>query len=248
MSRRNVIVALLAIALVIGGAIVSATQDARFDDEPAAADGPPISETLVAIQDCPYGEASCILGQGIERALRRGNVDAVMQFGAPRFYICPGPGRSGAPSPLCDRVGTDEGRLGYPVARRGDEASVVEPAILRATLQAFVEAILPDAEDEVGDGAIRLYAFSCSEAAFPAQNVSCAKEGIIFSAILRREAGLQREVLVFWAQGGFQGRTLPFTELWEGPVVTAEVPVLFETGGRLVDLGEVDVIDQSLPR
>jgi hypothetical protein len=248
MSRRNLIFAVLAVALVIGGAIVSATQDSRFDEKPPDEGGPPLSETLVAIQDCPYGEASCILGQGIERALQRGNVAAVMEFGAPRFYICPGPGTSGAPSPLCDRAGADTGRSGYPVTQRNGRASVVEPAIVRAMLQAFVDAIRPEAQDEVGDGTLRLYAFSCTEAAFPAQNVSCSKEGIIFSAILERGSVVQRELLVFWAQGGFQGRTLPFTEVWEGSVAAEETAVLFQTGGRLDDLGEVDVIDQSLPR
>jgi hypothetical protein len=248
MSRRNLIIAVLAVALVIGGAIVSATQDSRFDERTPDDGGPSVSETLVAIQDCPYGDASCILGQGIERALQRGNVDAVMEFGSPRFYICPGPGQSGAPSPLCDRVGADEGRQGYPVAQRSGEVSVVDPAVVSAMLQAFVEAVEPKAQDEVGDGTLRLYAFSCTEAAFPAQNVSCAKEGIIFSAILRRDSGTRREILVFWAQGGFQGRTLPFTEVWEGAVTGEDVAVLFRTGGRLADLGEVDVIDQSLPR
>jgi hypothetical protein len=240
---------ILAIALVIGGAYVSSQQADRFGDEPAAPDALVAVGTLIAIQDCPYGEASCILGQGIERALQGGHVDAVMEFGAPRLYICPGPERSDSPSPLCDRVGADEGRVGYPIARRGGDASVVvPPEVVRATLKAFVDAIQPDAQDAVGDGEIRLYAFSCSREAFPAQNLSCAREGIILSAILDRGEGVQRELLVFWAEGGFGGRTLPFTELWDGVVPQDEVALLFETGGRLADLGEVDVIDQSLPR
>lgn len=248
MSRRNILFAVLAIALVIGGAYVSSQQTGRFDDEASNGDAPLPEGTLVAIQDCPYGEASCILGQGIERALQRANVDAVMDFGAPRLYICPGPGRSGAPSPLCDRVGADDGRPGYPIARRGGEASVVPPEVVRAMLDAFVDSVQPEAQDTVGDGEITLYAFSCTHQAFPAQNLSCAREGIILSAILDRGDGEQRELLVFWAEGGFAGRTLPFTELWDGVVPADEVPLLFETGGRLEDLGEVDVIDQSLPR
>lgn len=247
MSGRNLIFAVLALALVIGGAYVSSQQGTRFDDE-ADNSVPLLEGTLVAIQDCPYGEASCILGQGIERALQARQVDAVMQFGAPRLYICPGPGRSDSPSPLCDRLGADEGRPGYPVRQRGGEASVVPSEVVRAMLKAFVDAIQPDAEDEVGDGVIRLYAFSCARRAFPAQNLSCAREGIILSAIVDRGAGAQRELLVFWAEGGFAGRTLPFTELWDGVVPADEVALLFETGGRLDDLGEVDVIDQSLPR
>jgi hypothetical protein len=248
MSGRNLIFALLAIALVIGGAYVSSQQGNRFDDEADATDLPLPEGTLVAIQDCPYGEASCILGQGIERALQARQVDAVMEFGAPRLYICPGPGRSDSPSPLCDRLGANEGRPGYPVKRRGGEALVVPSEFVRAMLKAFVDAIRPDAADEVGDGEIKLYAFSCTHQAFPAQNLSCAREGIILSAIVNRGEVAQRELLVFWAEGGFAGRTLPFTELWDGVVPADEVALLFETGGRLADLGEVDVIDQSLPR
>jgi hypothetical protein len=120
--------------------------------------------------------------------------------------------------------------------------------VVHATLSAFVDAIQPDAQDEVGPGQISLYAFSCSLEAFPAQNLSCAREGIILSAIVDRGDGARRELLVFWAEGGFAGRTLPFTELWDGVVTADELALLFETGGRLEDLGEVDVIDQSLPR
>jgi len=248
MSRRNMIIAALAVALVIGGAYVSSQQDDRFDDG-AEVDGEPAPEsTLIAIQDCPYGEASCILAQGIERALRSGNVDAVMEFGAPTFYICPGPGRSDSPSPLCDRVGADQGREGYPIRSRFGPQAIVPPEVLRATLQAFVDAVQPETQDEVGPGLLALYAFSCTQKAFPAQNLSCAREGIILSAILDRGQRPHRELLVFWAEGGFGGRTLPFTELWEGGLLEAEVSVLFETGGELEDLGEVDVIDQSLPR
>jgi hypothetical protein len=246
MTRRNVIVVVLAVALVIGGAIASFVQDGRRDGNTDATAFP--QGTLEPIVDCPYGDASCILGQGIERALQRGNVGAVMEFGAPRFYICPGPSDATAPAPLCDGTGPDEGRSGYPVARLHGETSVVEPDALRSTLQAFVDAVQPDMTDDIGSGSLQLYSFSCTQAAFPAQNVSCAREGIILSAILKRDAGTQRELLVFWAQGGFQGRTLPFTEVWEGVVPAQDAGVLFKTGGSLADLGQVHVIDQSLRR
>jgi hypothetical protein len=248
MSRRNVIIAVLALALVIGGAYVSWQQEQRLDEE-AELEAELVPEgTLVAIEDCPYGEASCILGQGIERALQRGRVDAVMEFGAPAFFICPGPGRSGAPSPLCDRAGADEGRLGYPIAERGGAASIVEPDALRETLQNFVDAVVFTARDEVGDGILTLYAFSCTDRPLAVQNVSCAREGIILSAIVEHGDGPRREVLIFWARGGFAGRALPFTELWTGAVESNEYDALFGAGGRLDDLGEVHVIDQSLPR
>jgi hypothetical protein len=245
MTRRNVIVMVLAVALVVGGAIVSFVQSNRVDDEAAGANLFP-EGTLEPIVDCPYGDASCVLGQGIERALQLDKVDAVMEFGAARFYICPGPDARDVPSPLCDGVATDEGRYGYPVAQLHRAASVVEPDALRATLQAFVDAVQPGAKDDIGSGDLKLYSFSCTQAAFPAQNLSCAKEGIILSAILQRDIGAQRELLVFWAQGGFQGRTLPFTEVWEGSVEPDEAAILFKTGGSLPDIGSVHVIDQSL--
>ncbi len=248
MSRRNLIFAALAVALVIGGAYVSSQQDIRQSDEPDTADPLAAVETLIAIQDCPYGEASCILGQGIERALQRGNVNAVMTFGEPRLYICPGPGRSDAPSPLCGGVGADEGRSGLPVMTRFGESFVVTLEVVRARLQSFVDAIQPEGQDEVGSGELTLYAFSCTQEAFPAQNLSCAREGIILSALVDRGSGLQREVLVFWVQGRFAGRTLPFTEFSDGPAREDELDVLFGAGGRLEDLGDVHVIDQSLPR
>ena len=247
MSRRNLIFAALAVALVLGGAYVSSQQDNRQSDELDAVDPAP-NETLVAIQDCPYGEASCILGQGIERALQRGNVNAVMSFGEPRLYVCPGPERLDAPSPLCDGVEADEGRTGFPATARFDESLVVTSDVVRARLQSFVDAIQPEASDQVGSGELTLYAFSCTQEAFPAQNLSCAREGIILSALLDRGSGLQREVLVFWVQGRFAGRTLPFTEFWDGPAQDDEIDVLFGAGGHLDDLGDVHVIDQSLPR
>jgi len=246
MTRRKVIVMVLVVALVISGAIVSFLQDQHRDGDGDVAGLP--TGTVEAIADCPYGDASCILGQGIERALQGGNVDAVMEFGAPRFYICPGPVDPDAPSPLCDGTGPDEGRRGYPVAQLNGEASVVDADALRATLQAFVDAVQPGATDDIGSGELKLYAFSCTQAAFPVQNVSCAREGIILSAILTRGAETRRELLVFWARGGFQGRTLPFTELWQGAVLAEEADVLFKTGGTLPELGEVHVIDQSLRR
>jgi hypothetical protein len=134
------------------------------------------------------------------------------------------------------------------VAQRGVSQSVVEPRAVRETLQAFVDAVVPEAEDEVGGGQPTLYAFSCTEPANPAENLSCAREGIILSAILDRGEGPRREILVFWAEGGFAGRALPFTELWTGVVEPGDRDVLFGAGGQLDDLGEVHVIDQSLPR
>ncbi|HLG11231.1 MAG TPA: hypothetical protein VI876_05670, partial [Dehalococcoidia bacterium] len=72
--------------------------------------------------------------------------------------------------------------------------------------------------------------------------------GIVLSAIVADGQDLRREVLIFWAVGGFAGRTLPFTEVWDGEVLPEEVNVLFTDGGKLADLGDVHVIDQSLRR
>lgn len=268
MSRGAVLGVLLAVGVIAAGALGSYVQQDRFggNDEAAAAspaprDATPAADapaadatlaaeaTLVAVGDCPWGEASCILAQGIERALQAGNVDAVIEFGAPRFYVCPDapPRGSGGPFPLCQGADSDQGRLGYPVARRFSEGAVVDEEGLRALLQAFVDAIRPGVRDQVGPGGLKLYAFSCTQPAFRVQPVSCARVGIILSAIVSRGAGEpRRELLVFWAVGGFLGRTLPFNEVWEGTILPLENAVLFETGGTLPDLGEVDVIDKAV--
>jgi hypothetical protein len=184
------------------------------------------------------------LAQGIERALQRGNVDAVMEFGAPQFYVCSG-GNQG-PLPLCQGSGPDEGKRGYPTRSRPDAEMVVSEADARGNLERFVDTVRPNARDEVGTGAIRLYAFACDELAVRVQPVSCAHVGIVLSAIVGDGPEQHREVLVFWAVGGFAGRSLPFTEVWDGAVRAEEVPVLFEDGGELADFGDVHVIDQSL--
>jgi hypothetical protein len=247
-SRRTAVWVVLAIALVVAGAAVSFTQRDRIDREAASASTTAEAEpTVVAISDCPWGEASCILGQGIERALRRGNVEAVMEFGAEGLHVCPGPQPQGAggPFPLCDGAAPQEGRYGYRVGRRHSETRVVKAEEVRALVQSFVGAIRPNARDEVGSGQLTLYGFSCTTRAVRFQHVSCAREGIILSAIVDRGSGPQREVLIFWAMGGFQGRTLPFTEVWDGLVLDNEAPTLFRSGGFLPDLGDIHVIDQS---
>jgi hypothetical protein len=139
-----------------------------------------------------------------------------------------------------------EGKEGYPVARRYSEGSVVDEAGLRAFIADFVSRVDPEASDEIGPGGLQLYAFGCPQRAVPFQNVSCARLAIILSAIVGTEDSGNRELLIFWAVGLFRGRTLPVTEVWEGIALDNEVPILFETGGHLGDLGEIYVIDQSL--
>ena len=256
MSRGVVLAMLLAVGVIAAGAAASYLEQGNFgkDDEAAAASTPvdatPAADaTLVAVGDCPWGEASCILAQGIERALQAGNVDAVVELGAPRLYVCPDarPQGLGGPFPLCDGAGGDEGRVGYPVGRRFSEGAVVDAAGLRAMLQTFLTTIRPDARDAVGSGGLRLYAFGCTQVASRVQPVSCARLGIILSAIVSSGGSEpRRELLVFWAVGGFLGRTLPFNEVWEGIVMQQESAVLFETGGTLPDLGEVHVIDRAV--
>jgi len=245
MSNRTAIWVALIIGVVVAGAVASYFQRGRFDaDGELAPDVTEAVATLAAVGDCPWGEASCILAQGIERALQRSNVTAVMDFGVPRFYICPG-GNLG-PMPLCEGVGPDEGRLGYVVARRFSGESTVSEEAARQKIQRFVSSIQPNARDELGPGGLKLYAFACDELAVRVQPVSCAHVGIILSAIVEEGQELRRELLIFWAVGGFAGRVLPFTEVWDGAVLPEEIRVLFEDGGRLTDLGDVHVIDQEL--
>ena len=201
-----------------------------------------------SLADCPWGEASCVLALGIERALQFGNVDAVVDFGEPRFYDCPGrpQEKAGEPFPLCEGAEEFTREEGYPVARRYSEGSIVDEAGLSGYIQAFVDRVQSEADDEVGDGRLRLYAFGCPQRATPFLNVSCARLAIIFSAIVEAGGELRRELLVFWAVGLFGGETLPVTEVWDGVVLDGERRILFETGGYLSDLGDVYVIDQSL--
>ena len=247
MSNRTAVWVAIIAGVIVAGAVVSYFQTAGSDSDGEAAPG--VTEavaTLVAVGDCPWGEASCILAQGIERALQTGNIDAVMKFGAPRFYICAG-GNLG-PLPLCEGLGPDEGRRGYALRRRFSAETAVSEAAAKQRLQSFVGSVRSNARDEVGSGGLRLYAFSCDRLAVRVQPVSCAHVGIVLSAIVADGQDLRREVLIFWAVGGFAGRTLPFTEVWDGEVLPEEVDVLFTDGGKLADLGDVHVIDQSLRR
>jgi hypothetical protein len=244
MSRRTLVWVVGVCGLVLAGAVVSYFQSTGAESDDEALPVPEVVATLVAVGDCPWGEASCILAQGIERALQRGSLDAVMELGAPRFYICPG--GSQGPQPLCAGSGADEGRRGYPVRERGAADRVLNEAATRQRIRDFISAVRPSARDEVGPGGLRLYAFACDELAVRVQPVSCAHVGIVLSAIVGDGAELRREILVFWAVGGFAGRTLPFTEVWAGSVAPGEIDVLFEAGGTLSDLGDVHVIDQTL--
>jgi hypothetical protein len=243
MSRRAAVWLAVAIGVVVAGAAVSFFQADRFEtDGEAAPDVADAVETLTAVGDCPWGEAGCILAQGIERALQRGRLDSVMDFGASRFYICPG-GNQG-PQPLCQGVGPDEGRRGYPVTRRFLAESVLSEEATRQRIQRFLDSIRPNARDEVGPGGLRFYAFTCDLRAIRVQPVSCAHLGIVLSAIVADGATQQRELLIFWAVGGFAGKSLPFAEVWDGPVRPEEIDILFRNGGTLADLGEVHVIDR----
>jgi hypothetical protein len=245
MSNRTVIWVAVITGVIVAGAVASYFQShSRGSDDDTALGVPEVVGTLVAVGDCPWGEASCILAQGIERALQKGNIDAVMELGASNFYICPGAGQG--PMPLCEGSGADEGKRGYPVIRRFGEETVQSETATRGKIGAFLRAIRPNARDGVGAGGLKLYAFACDQLAVRVQPVSCAHVGIILSAIVGEGRELRREVLIFWAVGGFAGKTLPFTEVWDGPVRPEEVDVLFEVGGRVEDLGEVDVIEQGL--
>jgi hypothetical protein len=235
-----------ALLVVLGliGAYLGSTQTA---EQPQEAPGP-LSTPAEGLADCPWGQASCVLGVSIERALQFGNVDAVMSFTEPDFYDCPGRPQQKAdePFPLCDGVPEFTRLEGYPIARRYSEHSIVDAASLRAFLQRFVDSVNPDARDEVGDGRLRLYAFGCPERAPPLLNVSCTRLAIVLSGIVGQGEDAHRELLVFWAVGQFRGETLPVTEVWDGVILDDEYPVLFQSGGYISDLGDVYVIDQSL--
>jgi hypothetical protein len=208
----------------------------------------PLGTPVESLTDCPWGEASCVLALGIERALRFNRVDAVVDFAEPAFYDCPGRPQQGPdePFPLCEGQPLYTRLEGYPIAHRNGDRSIVNEGDLWSFVQRFVDAVNSDAHDDVGDGRIRLYAFGCPERATPLLNVSCARLAIVLSAILGKGDDAHRELLIFWAVGLFGGQTLPVTEVWQGPVPDNERAILFDTGGYLADLGDIYVIDQSL--
>jgi hypothetical protein len=248
MSRRNRI-ALLAggfLLLVLFGLVGAYVGGKGTEERRAllAAEETPVE----SLADSPWGEASCVLALGIERALQFGNVDAVVDFGEPRFYDCPGRPQQapGEPFPLCEGAPEFTREEGYPIGRRHDGGSIVDEAGLSAFIQDFVDSVNHEASDDVGDGGLLLYAFGCPERATRFLNVSCARLAIILSAIVGEGSDARRELLVFWAVGLFGGETLPVTEVWDGAVLEEERAVLFDTGGYIADLGDIYVIDQSL--
>ena len=173
--------------------------DRREDAEEARANAtatpaPPVD----SLRDCPWGDASCVLALGIERALQANNVDAVIEFMATRLFICPGgrPEGPGQPFPLCAGAEKDTGRTGLPFGRRYSEGGVQSVDGIRSMVQGFLDDIDANAKDAVGDGRLRLYAFSCSTPAIRFQNVSCAREAIILSAIIGDGSSQRRELLI----------------------------------------------------
>ena len=251
MSRKQQRIAIWAggfvLLLVVGviGAYAGgrATEERQTLLEPS---GTPVE----SISDCPWGEASCVLALGIERALQLGRVDAVVEFAEPAFYDCPGRPKQSLdePFPLCEGSPEFTRLEGYPVGSRNGESKIVDEDGLHDFIEGFVESINPNARDEVGDGRLRLYAFGCPERATPFFNVSCARLAIILSAIVGEGDSAQRELLVFWAIGLFGGETLPVTEVWAGPVEQSEYATLFRRGGNDPELGDIYVIDQALRR
>jgi hypothetical protein len=249
MSRTNRIAVLLGgFVLLIAIGLVGAYAGGKATEErqDPGASGTPVE----SLADCPWGEASCVLALGIERALQFGNVDAVVDFGEPAFYDCPGRPQQepDEPFPLCLGAPEFTRREGYPVAQRFIEGEIVDEDRLHDFIQAFVDAVKPDMSDELDDGRIRLHAFGCPERAPPFLNVACARLAIILTAIVDKDGETQRKLLIFWAIGLFGGETLPVTEVWEGIILPGERRVVLEDGGYIADLGEVYVIDQSLRR
>ena len=247
--RKRIAVFIAGFVVLVALGLVGAYAGERATDQRRAllnATETPV-ETLA---DCPWGEASCVLALAIERALQFGNAEAVVAFGEPRFYDCPGRPQQAPdePFPLCEGAPEFTREEGYPIGRRYSESSVVDEDGLRAFIQAFLDRVEPDARDSVGDGGIMLYAFACPQRATTFLNVSCARLAIILSAIVRDGDETRRELLVFWAVGLFGGETLPLAEVWDGVFLQGEQAILFDTGGYISDLGDVYVIDQSLRR
>ena len=242
-------VVLFVVVGVIGGLLEQRAQ--QNSEKPSAVEATQLAITpVVPLKDCPWGEALCILALGIERALDAGNVDAVIDFGHVVTYVCPGPTatKPDQPYPLCNGALEGERRDGYGITQRFVSSSVVDRSTYRFFIESFLSAIRPEASDAIGSGELRVYAMSCSEKAFPIQNVSCQRAAIILSAIVDHGEGPKRELLIFWAIPGstnalgFTGKGLVISEVWRSDLHDDEVPVLFQNGGKLPDLGIVNVV------
>jgi hypothetical protein len=244
---RRLLIFAAVIAFFVAAGVIGAYFGRESGGDGASADGPALEGTPVeALKDCPWGEALCILAQGIERALEKEDVAAVLEFAVVRQFECPGvpPTGPGGPFPLCEGVPRFEARDGLPIGRRFSEGFVVDREGLRRFIAAFVQEVRPDARDRVGSGELELYAMSCEREAVAVQNVSCARAAIIFSAIIGQASSQRRELLIFWAVPGFMRETLPVESVWTGIVMDDEIPIIFQRGGRLFDLGQVHVLDR----
>lgn len=207
----------------------TATQDApTATPEPGDAEEP----------ECPIEEVVCNIGDSVEAALADGNYGAIIDLMQARDETCPGgqPQGAGGPFPLCDGASQGEVRTGYQVARRYSEGGIVDSEGAITFLEGFVNAVTPQATDAHGDGQLRLQGVSCAQQS----GERCQMATVFFTAILEQS---RRELLIFWIPLPADPET-PISSVWNGPIMADEEAVLFQTGGRVFDLGEVYLLEQ----
>ncbi len=158
-------------------------------------------------------------------------------------YTCPGsaPQDVGGPFPLCDGATPGDIRTGVGAARRYSEGSVLSTDGYAGMLLDYVEHSDPLANDDLGDGALRLVAVSCADPdEAPAE---CSRSLAIFSGILSHQNGsgtpVGRELLIFWLPTDDLDSQAPISEVWTGIILPGEGDIIFNTGGTLFDLGQV---------
>ena len=186
---------------------------------------------------CPIEEIVCNMAESLEVALQDGNYGAIVELRQSREETCPGgePQGAGGPFPLCEGAPQGEVRTGYQLSRRYSEGFIVsfEGAVM--FLEGFVNAASPDVSDDHGSGEVRLQAVSC---VLPTGS-DCSEGSIIFTAIL---VGNRRELLTFFVPIPANA-TAPIGRAQTGVVMEDEEPALFESGGEVVGLGQVYVLE-----
>jgi hypothetical protein len=128
-------------------------------------------------------------------------------------------------------------RTGYQLARRYSEGFVVDRNGVILFLEEFMNSLDTAAADAHGEGALRFQAVSCAQE----PGDVCQLATAVFTGIV---SGGERALLIFWVPLPASPDT-PIAMVWTGPVLPDEVPVVFEDGGNLFDLGEVFLVEES---
>jgi hypothetical protein len=205
---------------------------------PATPTAEPETATSEPDDDCPIETVVCNIADSLDVALDQGNYGAIVELMQGREETCPGgaPQGAGGPFPLCEGAQQGEKRTGYQLSRRYSEGYFPGRDGVVLFLEGFVNAASPDVTDAYGSGELRLQAVSCVT---PAGD-NCEEAAIIFTAILD---GNHREVMAFYLPLPADPAA-PISRAQSGIVLEDEEQALFETGGEVMNFGQVYVLSE----